>query len=54
MDLKTRERVKEVFVIFDKDQQGFIDTESLGTCLRWLKFNPTETEMGEFVDRYDQ
>ena len=54
LDLKTRERVKEVFQIFDKEQQGFIDTESLGTLLRWLRFNPTESEMGEFVDRYDQ
>ena len=54
MDAAKRERVKEVFQMFDKEQQGFIDTESLGTLLRWLNFNPTETEMSEYVDTYDQ
>ena len=49
LDAKTRERVKEVFQIFDKEQQQFIDAESLGTLLRWLKFNPTEVEMAEYV-----
>ena len=53
LDEKTRERVKEVFQIFDKDQASFIDAESLGTLLRWLKFNPTEDEMAEFVETYD-
>ena len=53
MDAAKRERVKEVFQMFDKEQQGFIDTESLGTLLRWLNFNPTETEMLEYVDTYD-
>ena len=53
LDPVKRERVKEVFQIFDKEQQGFIDTESLGTLLRWLNFNPTESEMLEFVDTYD-
>ena len=54
LDVKTRDRVKEVFQIFDKEQQQFIDVESLGTLLRWLKFNPTETEMAEYVETYDQ
>ena len=54
MDAAKRERVKEVFQMFDKEQQGFIDTESLGTLLRWLNFNPTESEMLEYVDTYDQ
>ena len=54
LDTKTRERVKEVFQIFDKEQQAFIDPEALGTLLRWLKFNPTETEMADYVDTYDQ
>ena len=45
MDAAKRERVKEVFQMFDKEQQGYIDIESLGTLLRWLNFNPTETEM---------
>ena len=49
LDMKTRERVKEVFQIFDKENQGYIDAESLGTLLRWLKFNPTETDLQEEV-----
>ena len=53
LDVKTRDRVKEVFQIFDKETQQFIDAESLGTLLRWLKFNPTETEMAQYVDKYD-
>ena len=54
LDTKTRERVKEVFQIFDKETSNFIDAESLGTLLRWLKFNPTETEMAAYVDEYDK
>ncbi len=26
----------------------------MGTLLRWLKFNPTEREMKEFANEYDQ
>ena len=53
LDLKMRDRVKEVFQIFDKETQQFIDAESLGTLLRWLKFNPTETEMAQYVASHD-
>lgn len=53
MKEKDRERVKEVFQIFDKESQHFIDAMSLGTLLRWLKFNPTEVEMTEYVRQYD-
>ena len=54
LDPKTIERVKEVFQMFDKDNQGFIEMDSLGTLLRWLKFNPTETEMTQYIEKYDQ
>ena len=54
LDTKTRDRVKEVFQIFDKETQQFIDAQSLGTLLRWLKFNPTEDEMAGYVERFDK
>ena len=54
LDQKTRDRIREVFAIFDKEQQQTIDVQALGTLLRWLKFNPTETEMAAYVDTYDQ
>ena len=47
-------RTKEIFQIFDKEQQQFVDVQSLGTLLRWLRFNPTESEMKEYVRKYDQ
>ena len=53
LDAKTRERVKEVFQMFDKENQGFIETSTLGTLLRWLKFNPTETELQQYIELYD-
>ena len=53
-DPKFRDRIREVFQIFDKEQQQYIESNNLGTLLRWLKFNPTETEMAEYLERYDQ
>ena len=53
MDEARINKVEETFQIFDKEQTGMIDVNSLGTLLRWLKFNPTDTEMHEFVQTYD-
>ena len=53
MDEGLMNKVKDMFQIFDKEQSGVIDAQSLGTLLRWLNFNPTETEMKEYVDTYD-
>ena len=50
---KDRERVKDTFVLFDKESTHSIDAQSLGTLLRYLKFNPTEVEMFEYVRLYD-
>ena len=53
MDETLKEKVKEKFAIFDKEQTGMIDVPSLGSLLRWLDFNPTDKEMDEFVATYD-
>ena len=52
-DAKLRDQVRSTFQIFDKENQGFIDMDGLGTLLRWLNFNPTETEMDEYRNHFD-
>jgi Ca2+-binding EF-hand superfamily protein len=47
------EEISEIFDIFDKKKEGLIFYGELGTLLRWLKFNPTETEMKTFAATYD-
>jgi calmodulin len=47
------EEIKECFDIFDKDKDGQINYQELGTLLRWLKFNPTERELKEYAALYD-
>ena len=49
-----KDEIEECFDIFDKDKDGQITYAELGTLLRWLKFNPTEREMKEFANEYDQ
>lgn len=46
--------INECFDIFDKDKDNQITYVELGTLLRWLKFNPTEREMKEFAQEFDQ
>ncbi len=46
--------INECFDIFDKDKDNQISYVELGTLLRWLKFNPTEKEMKEFAQEFDQ
>ena len=40
-----QEEVKEIFAMFDKENNSTIEKGSLATLLRWLKFNPTEREL---------
>ncbi len=39
------EEVCEVFDIFDKNKDETIEVSAFGTVLRWLGYNPTETEL---------
>ena len=52
LDEKMIEKIKDKFAIFDKDNQNAIDAKGLGTLLRWLDFNPNETEMKNWVKKY--
>ena len=48
-----REEISECFEIFDKDKDGQINFIDLANLLRWLKFNPTEREMKQYMETYD-
>ena len=47
------EEVTEVFDIFDKNKDETIEVSAMATVLRWLKFNPTETELAAWTKKYD-
>ena len=46
--------LKEVFKTFDKDGDGTIDVEELGTALRSLGQNPTKEEVRKLIDETDK
>ncbi len=45
--------IREIFSLFDKDADGFVATSDLGTIVRGLNFNPSETEVAEMVKEVD-
>ena len=45
--------IREIFSLFDKDADGFVQTNDLGTIVRGLNFNPSETEVAEMVRDVD-
>lgn len=44
---------KEAFSLFDKDGDGTITTKELGTVMRSLGQNPTESELTDMVNEVD-
>jgi len=44
---------KEAFSLFDKDGDGTITTKELGTVMRSLGQNPTETELQDMINEVD-
>jgi len=44
-----QEEIKEAFQLFDKDQDGKITGEELGTVMRALGQNPTQAQIKEIV-----
>ena len=47
-------RLKDAFALFDKDGNGTVDAEELGTVLRSLGQNPTEVELQAMIDEVDE
>ena len=55
-DQLTKEQIAEfkmVFSLFDKDGDGSITTNELGTVLRLLGQNPTEVELEDLINEVD-
>ena len=48
------EEFKEAFQLFDKDGDGSITTHELGTVMRSLGQNPTDTELQEMISEVDE
>ena len=44
---------KEAFSLFDKDDDGVITTNELGTVMRSLGQNPTEAELQDMINEVD-
>lgn len=47
------EETREAFMLFDKDNNGTIDTSELGTVMRSLNMNPTDTELKDMINEVD-
>lgn len=45
---------KSVFLEFDKDKNGVISAQELGTALRMLGLNPTMKEVQNMINEIDQ
>ena len=45
--------IKEIFDLFDKSNKGTVSTSELGTLIRALNLNPTETEITEMQGKVD-
>ena len=45
--------IREIFALFDKSNKGQVATNELGTLVRALNLNPTETEITEMQSRVD-
>ena len=53
-DKQKIEQIREAFNVFDKDNDGFITLKELGTVMRSLGQNPTESELHDLIKQYDR
>mmetsp|Transcript_124185 Transcript_124185/g.359135 ORF Transcript_124185/g.359135 Transcript_124185/m.359135 type:complete len:169 (-) Transcript_124185:104-610(-) len=57
MDRLTEQQIQEyktVFDMYDKDKEGTINTNRLGTVMRCLGLNPTEDELLQWIQEADK
>jgi calmodulin len=45
--------IRELFTLFDKDGDGYVDIEELGTLIRGLNMNPTEKDIELYMGQVD-
>lgn len=43
----------EIFTLFDKNADGYVNTSELGTMIRGLGFNPSEKEVADYQKDVD-
>ena len=48
------EEIKEIFALFDKNSDGKVNTDELGTIVRALNMNPTEAEIIDMKKEIDK
>ncbi len=41
--------IREIFTLFDKNSDGYVNTSDLGTMVRGLNYNPSDAEVAEMV-----
>ncbi|KAI9485650.1 MAG: hypothetical protein EXX96DRAFT_545939 [Benjaminiella poitrasii] len=47
------EETRVAFLLFDKDNNGTIDSSELGAVMRSLNMNPTDTELRDMINEVD-
>lgn len=45
--------IKEIFMLFDKNEDQLVSTKELGTLLRAINLNPTELELADLTKKID-
>ena len=45
--------IREIFTLFDKNSDGYVNTSELGTILRALDNNPTQAEIKDMEQDVD-
>ena len=45
--------IKEIFMLFDKNSDGYVHTQELGTLVRAINLNPSEQEIVEMMKKVD-
>ena len=45
--------IREIFTLFDKNSDGYVNTSELSTIVRGLNLNPSETEVAEYMREVD-
>lgn len=52
-EIKTKEKIKEMFCLFDLNGSGSIETKDIGTLIRALWKCPSETDLVEYKKEVD-
>ena len=45
--------IREIFTLFDKNSDGYVNTNELGTMLRALGMNPTQSDVKDMEKELD-